>query len=235
MSESSALLHLLSAVADPVRLRILEHLMGGSAAVSELVAATGASQSNVSNHLTLLRKRGLVRAVPMGRQRVYELKDPKVAQLIESLMSVAGGARTPDVKDEALMKARTCYDHLAGRLGVRLFAVLQERGAIRLPAPFARTGRAGTASALILGPRAEAEFARLGISLKDAMKGSRSPGFACRDWTERLPHLGGRLGAALWSRFMETGWVQRKPGTRAVIVTPKGRRGLSGKLGIALP
>jgi len=235
MSDPDALLHLLSAVADPVRLSILEHLMGGSAAVSELVAATGASQPNVSNHLTVLRKRGLVRAVPMGRQRVYELKDPKVAQLIESLMSVAGGARTPDVKDEALIKARTCYDHLAGRLGVRLFEALEKRGAIRLPAPLARTGRAGTASALILGPRAKAEFARLGVSLEDAMKGAHSPGFACRDWTERRPHLGGRLGAALWYRFMETGWVQRKPGTRAVIVTPKGRRGLSAKLGIALP
>ena len=235
MSDSKALLGLLSAVADPVLLGILERLMGGAAAVSELVAATGASQPNVSNHLTVLRKRGLVRAVPLGRQRVYELKDLKVARLIESLMSVAGGKRTPVVKDAALIQARTCYDHLAGKLGVRLFEALAQRDAVRLPEAYAETGRAGTASALRLGPRAEAEFARLGISLRDAMKGTRSPGHACRDWTERRPHLGGRLGAALWARFVEIGWVQRQPGTRAVLVTRKGRRGLSRMLGIVLP
>jgi DNA-binding transcriptional ArsR family regulator len=235
MSDSKALLQLLSAVADPVRLGILERLMGGAAAVSELVAATGASQPNVSNHLTVLRKRGLVRVVPLGRQRVYELRDPKVAQLMESMQSVAGGARTPVVKDTALVQARTCYDHLAGKLGVRIFAALADRDAIRLPEPFAADGRPGTASALELGPRAEAEFARLGISLKDALKRSRSFGYACSDWTERRPHLGGKLGAALWARFVETGWVQRKPGTRAVLVTPQGRRGLSRKLGIAFP
>jgi DNA-binding transcriptional ArsR family regulator len=235
MSGGEALLELLSAVADPVRLRILERLLGGAAAVSELVAATGASQPNVSNHLTVLRKRNLVRAVPLGRQRVYELKDPKVAELMESLMAVAGGARTPLVMDTALIQARTCYDHLAGKLGVRIFAALAERDALRLPEPYARSGPPGASSALILGTRADAEFARLGVSLSEAARGSRPPGIVCRDWTEQRPHLGGKLGAALWARFVETGWVQRKPGTRAVIVTPQGRRGLSRKLGIALP
>jgi len=235
MHDSKALLELLSAVADPVRLGILEHLLGGPAAVSELVAATGAGQSNASNHLNVLRQRGLVRAVSMGRQRVYELKDAKVAQLMETLASVAGGARTPTVKDEALIKARTCYDHLAGKLGVRLFEALSKRKAIVLPDPYPLRGRAGTASALELGPNAEITFKHLGISLKDGMKGARSPGFACQDWTERKPHLGGKLGAALWYRFVEDGWVLRKPGTRAVVVTPKGRRGLQQRLGIVLP
>jgi DNA-binding transcriptional ArsR family regulator len=234
MAASNPLMNLLTAVADPLRLRLLEHLMGGAASVSELVTATHATQSNVSNHLTLLRQRGLVRAVPLGRKRLYELKDPQVARLMESLASVAAGARTPTVKDAALIKARTCYDHLAGKLGVALFDELARRDAIRLPESYPAAGKAGSTSTLLLGPEAEAEFGRLGIAVRDAVKGSRTPGFACRDWTERRPHLGGKLGAALWHRFMEAGWVQRKPGTRAVIVTPAGRKGLQRSLGIVL-
>ncbi len=234
MSESDALLNVLTALADPVRLAILQHLLGGGAAVSELVAVTGASQPNVSNHLTVLRGRGLVRASRLGRQRVYELKDPRVAQLVESLASVAGGRRTAPVKDAALVRARTCYDHLAGRLGVRLFESLVRRKAIRLPAAFAANGRAGTGCRIELGPDARSVFAEFGVVLEDALKGKRSPGYACRDWTERLPHLGGGLGAALWSRFVEAGWVQRKPGTRAVLVTPQGRRALARRLGVRM-
>jgi len=234
MSESDALLNVLTALADPVRLAILQHLMGGGAAVSELVAVTGASQPNVSNHLTVLRRRGLVRDSRLGRQRVYELKDPRVAQLVESLASIAGGKTTATVKDAALVRARTCYDHLAGKLGVRMFEALARRKAIRLADPFAAKGKAGTGHPIELGPAAESVFAEFGIGLEDALRGQRSPGYACRDWTERLPHLGGSLGAALWSRFVEAGWVQRKPGTRAVLVTPQGRRALAKQWGIAV-
>lgn len=231
-SGSAALLNVLTALADPLRLALLQHLMGGVAAVSELVAVTGATQPNVSNHLNLLRKRGLVRAVRLGRQRLYELKDPLVARLVESLGSVAGGRRTPVAKDAALIEARTCYDHLAGKLGVRLFEALIRRKAIRMPAPLPAGARAGSTHPLELGPAAEPVFAEFGITVQDALKGKRSPGYACRDWTERRPHLGGGLGAALWSRFVEEGWVQRKPGTRAVLVTPKGRQALKQRLGI---
>jgi len=229
---SSGLLNVLTALADPLRLTLLQYLMGGAAPVSELVAVTGATQPNVSNHLNLLRKRGLVRAVRLGRQQLYELKDPLVAQLVESLGSVAGGTRTLTVKDTALVRARTCYDHLAGKLGVRLFEALVKRKAIRMPAPLPAGARAGSTHPLELGPAAEPVFAGFGIAVQDALKGKRSPGYACRDWTERRPHLGGGLGAALWSRFVEEGWVQRKPGTRAVLVTPKGRRALAKGWGI---
>lgn len=234
MSPSDALLNVLTALADPVRLAILQHLMGGGAAVSELVAVTGANQPNVSNHLNVLRRRGLVRASRIGRQRVYELKDPRVAQLVESLASVAGGQRPATVKDAALVRARTCYDHLAGKLGVRLFETLVQRNAIRLLDSFAAKGRAGTGHRIALGPAARTVFEEFGIALDDALKGKRSPGYACRDWTERRPHLGGCLGAALWSRFVEVGWVQRKPGTRAVLVTPQGRQALAKQWGIAV-
>jgi DNA-binding transcriptional ArsR family regulator len=234
MSPSDALLNVLTALADPVRLAILQHLMGGGAAVSELVAVTGANQPNVSNHLNVLRRRGLVRASRLGRQRVYELHDPRVAQLVESLASVAGGRRPATVADAALVRARTCYDHLAGKLGVRLFETLLRRRAIRLPVSWPERGRAGKDSRIELGAAAEAVFGTFNIALDDALKGKRSPGFACRDWTERKPHLGGALGAALWARFVEAGWVQRMPGTRAVLVTAQGRRALAERWGIAL-
>ncbi len=228
------LLDVLTALADPLRLVIVGHLAGGPAAVSELVAVTGATQSNVSNHLALLRKRRLVRAVTRGRQRVYELQDARVAQLVESLNTVGGAKTAPVIKDAALINARTCYDHLAGKLGVRLFTALAERKAILLTG----TGTAGAAGKaagdVTLGPAAEHVFGTLGIALDEAIPKRRKPGYACLDWTERRPHLGGSLGRALWSRFVEQGWVTRKPGTRAVLVTPSGKRGLSRHLSISL-
>jgi DNA-binding transcriptional ArsR family regulator len=135
MVATDPLLKILTALADPVRLALLQHLMGGSATVSELVAVTGATQSNVSNHLQVLRRRGLVRARRLGRQREYELRGTHVARLIEELGAVAGDRQAPVVKDRALIEARTCYDHLAGKLGVRLFEALELRQAIRLTAP----------------------------------------------------------------------------------------------------
>jgi DNA-binding transcriptional ArsR family regulator len=232
--KSDALMNVLTGLADPVRLAILQHLMGGAATVSELVLVTETTQPNVSNHLNVLRKRGLVKDSRIGRQRLYELKDPLVAQLVESLGSVAGGTHIATVQDSALVRARTCYDHLAGRLGVRLFETLVKRKALRMPPPLPADARAGSTHPLELGPAAEPVFAEFGVDVSDALKGKRSPGYACRDWTERRPHLGGGLGAALWARFVEEGWMQRKPGTRAVLITPKGQRTLSTRWGIAL-
>src|ERR1041385_648613 len=123
ISENKNLLKLLQALGDPVRLAVLQHLMGGSATVSELVAIAGASQPNVSNHLASLREQRLVKATRVGRQMVYELADASVAQLIEALSRVSG-APPPDIKTPSVIQARTCYDHLAGKLGVALFDAL---------------------------------------------------------------------------------------------------------------
>ncbi len=220
----------IQALADPLRLAMLQQLMAGPATVSELVALSGATQPNVSNHLALLRKRGLVRATRQGRASVYELRDATVAQLVESLSALASHEPTaPDAKtvggaSPTLAAARTCYDHLAGRLGVALFDALVARGAI--------AGPPNLGQPVELGPEAQAVFGALGIDLATVRRARRRFATGCLDWTERRPHLGGALGAAIWAASAERGWVTREPGGRALVVTDAGRRGLHEWLGV---
>ncbi len=218
-------LELARALADPLRLAILQHLMGGPAAVSELVSVTGAAQSNVSNHLALLRARGLVRATRQGRQVAYEVRDPSVGQLVESLTVLAGAAPPPARTSPPLVTARTCYDHLAGRLGVSLFDALTEAKAITAPSD----GR------VEVGPAGPELFGGLGIDVRSVRQERRRFATACLDWTERRPHLGGALGAALWARAFARGWMVRLPGTRAVVLTGAGRAAFRRHLGVRWP
>ena len=213
------------ALADPTRLRILERLTGGPAAVSELTVLTGEPQPKVSNHLAVLRERGLVGVTRIGRQRVYEVSDPSVGQLIESLGLIAGRGGERVKMSPPLARARTCYDHLAGRLGVAIFDALVGRRAIRHPHERYR-------GPIDLGPAGPATFERLGIDLNEVRLERRRFATACGDWSERRAHLGGALGAALWARALEGGWVVRRPGSRVVVVTGKGRRAFHERLGV---
>jgi DNA-binding transcriptional ArsR family regulator len=215
------------ALAEPLRLAIMERLTDGPAAVSELVALTGETQSNVSNHLAVLRDRGLVTVTRLGRQRLYEVSRPPVAHLVESLSVVAGHRPARLERSPSLARARTCYDHLAGRLGVALFDALVARHAIEQPSERYR-------GPVRLGPDGEEVFGRLGVDLDEARRERRRFATACGDWTERRPHLGGALGAALWARSLDRGWVVQKPGTRVVVVTQRGRKDLSRYLGVRL-
>jgi len=125
----------------------------------------------------------------------------------------------------SLARARTCYDHLAGRLGVAIFDSLVARRAIEKPAERYR-GPVELGSA---GPRV---FRDLGIDLDEVRRERRHFATACGDWSERRPHLGGALGAALWARTLEQGWVVQKPGTRIVVVTERGRGHFHRHLGV---
>src|SRR5436190_10994787 len=127
MSTGSRPLAVVQALADPLRLAVLHHLMGGPASVSELMTVAAAGQSRLSNHLAFLRARGLVRTTRHGRQMIYELQDPAVARLVESLGQI-GAAPARTVRSAPVAQARTCYDHLAGRLGVALFKALVAGG-----------------------------------------------------------------------------------------------------------
>ncbi len=231
--DNAKLAEFLQTLADPLRLAVLQRLMQGGAAVSELVALTGESQPNVSNHLAILRQRGLVRATKVGRQMVYELAHPSVAEIVESLARAAGPPPRAAKDSPPLALARTCYDHLAGKLGVALFDALVRRQAIRPAQQGAQGGRKVRSGlgAVALGARAQAVFASLGIDLASVREEKRQFATACLDWTENRPHLGGALGAAIWSRFMAQGWVERQPGSRAVLLTPRGRGALA-RLGI---
>jgi DNA-binding transcriptional ArsR family regulator len=224
MNEYNQLFTLAQALADPLRLVVLQQLMEGPATVSELQSLTGASQSKVSNHLAVLRERGLVRASREGRQMIYTLRDASVGQLVESLTIVAGMVPAKLWKSPQLIAARTCYDHLAGRYGVALFDALLGQRAIKEPT--------GVHGEIELGPTGAEVFGKLGLNVEALRRERRRFAFACPDWTERRPHLGGVLGAALWAQFVERGWVVKQQGTRAVIVTDMGKQKLRDQFNI---
>jgi DNA-binding transcriptional ArsR family regulator len=224
MDEHTSIVELAQALADPLRLSILQQLMEGPATVSELISLTGETQSKVSNHLALLRERNLVHATRDRRQVIYTLRDVSVGQLVESLSLVAGMVPSRQEKSPQLITARTCYDHLAGRYGVALFEALVEQQA--MIAPGEHRGN------IELGPRGEEVFGKLGLDLKAVRREHRRFAFACPDWTERRPHLGGALGAALWARMVERGWLAKQQGTRATIVTDVGKQQFHEHFGI---
>jgi DNA-binding transcriptional ArsR family regulator len=205
---------------------MLVKLMDGQATVSQLVSATGESPSNTSNHLAILRESGLVRATRSGRQMIYRLANPSVAQIVESLVSVSGAAARRPGRYDPLAVARTCYGHLAGELGVKLFDALATRGDIVLPHP--ETGE------VRLGSCSFARLARIGVSVRRLQSTGRKQAFACPDWTERRPHIGGALGVELCRAFLATRWIRRMPGSRALTVTTRGVRALKLYFGIEL-
>jgi DNA-binding transcriptional ArsR family regulator len=225
---------LMRALADPLRYAILAQLMGGAATASELVAATEGTQSNVSNHLALLRDAGVVAAERQGRHAVYSLTGPAIADLIEAVQRATGDGAFVRRAIPEIAVARTCYDHLAGRLGVALFRSLVAARAIHdveNGERRARKVRSGLGK-VKLGPNASGVFGALGIDLVDAASHRRQFATACSDWTETQPHLGGALGAALQQALLREKWVLRRGGTRAVHVTARGRSALADRFGI---
>ncbi|MDQ2904506.1 MAG: metalloregulator ArsR/SmtB family transcription factor [Ktedonobacteraceae bacterium] len=227
MESNDILVELAQALADPLRLLLLQHLMEGPASVSELIAVTGEAQSKLSNHLAVLRERELVHTQREGRQVIYTLRDSSVAQLIESLSAVAGHMPHKRWKTPQLVEARTCYDHLAGRYGVAVLEALIARSALLLPpAPHAE---------IQPGPQFREIFTALGIDLDTVRRERRRFALACLDWTERRPHLGGALGAALWAQFVKEGWGVKQQGTRAIIVTKAGQSWFQKHLGVQPP
>ncbi len=234
MYEHPEAIALLQAMADPVRLALIQRMSNGPVAVSDLVIATGHAQSKVSNHLALLRHARIVSATKTGRQVHYQVCNPVVIEMMEVLKGVPGVRQAASRVPAALVHARTCYDHLAGRLGVALFDSLVARKAIedvsiRMPVRKVH----GALGPVALGPGAASVFARLGVDLEAAHGKKRQFATACQDWTENRPHLGGALGAALLERFEDLEWVERQRGSRAMIITGRGRRGLAD-LGLQL-
>ncbi len=223
-SESAA--KLARALGDPVRLTILDRLTEGPAAVADLVARTGATQPKVSNHLAVLRDRKLVVARRSGRQSIYEIGDPSVAQLVESLLSISGTSSSTATAPASIALARTCYDHLAGKLGVAICDVLIGLRAIILTNELDRE--------FALGPTGPTVFGRLGVEWSPVSRSRRRYAYQCLDWTERRPHLAGRLGAGLCERALTAGWVAREQDSRAVSVTELGRRTLKRHLAITI-
>jgi DNA-binding transcriptional ArsR family regulator len=211
------------AVGDPSRAAMLVALMGGVALpAAELARAAGVAPSTASEHLHRLTAAGLVVVRAQGRHRYFELAGPQVADAVERLATLAARTvpRPRRVPDEALAFARTCYAHLAGRVAVAFWAHARERAWVEW-----------TDAAVTLLPRGQAALARRGLLADAALP---IAGGACLDWSERVPHVSGRLGVALKDALLARGWVKsRRPekegeSTRALRLTVKGEEGFAG-------
>ncbi|MDQ2709584.1 MAG: metalloregulator ArsR/SmtB family transcription factor [Actinomycetota bacterium] len=231
-------------IGDRSRARVLMALLDGRAlSASVLAVEAGVTPSTVSEHLTRLCQANLLRVRRQGRARYFRLASPSVAEALEALARIAPPEPIRSLRQgtraHALRRARTCYDHLAGRLGVAVMAALLDRELLtggdgghdpdtarrdRLSAP-------GIDLAYRLTPTGRRELVDLGLDL-DAVSRHRPAIRYCVDWSEQRHHLAGPLGTALTSRLFELDWIRRTERRRAVLVTELGRRGLCDTLGV---
>lgn len=217
----------------PARANMMAALMDGRAqTASELAFVAGVTPQTASSHLAKLTDSGLIAVEKQGRHRYYRIAGPAVAEALEPLSHLAPAARVPERRHAQLRRvgelrtARFCYDHLAGRLGVALTDSLLQRRHLRRDAGDFR-----------LGPKGRAFLEGLGIDVAAAAAERRHFARCCLDWSERRPHLGGALGAALAAHLLRQKWLRRDRTPRKAVLTALGERelprhfpGLSGAL-----
>jgi DNA-binding transcriptional ArsR family regulator len=213
---------------DPTRAAMLDALMDGRARpAGELARTAGIAPSTASGHLARLVAGRLLVVEPSGRERLYRLASADVAEVLEALSRLASEAPVDSLRGadrrDALRAARTCYDHLAGRLGVAVTDALVARGVLR-----PRDG------SFDLAEDGAVFLAELGVDVDGARARKRVFARSCLDWSERRPHLAGALGAALADAALGHGWVRRRPSDRALDVTPRGREALREWLGVSV-
>lgn len=216
MKDGPNITNIAALIGDHARSEVLTALMSGMAlTATELAEVAGVTKQTISGHLAKLVEAKLLVAEAQGRHRYFRLADHDVAQLLESLMSVAfrtGAVRLrSSPREPALRKARVCYDHLAGELGVMVYDFLVERGALAL-----------SGDGIALTDIGHGVMRKLGIDTA-ALSGTRRVLCrTCLDWSERRHHLAGALGAALLARFEELGWARRIKDSRVVAFSPNG-------------
>jgi DNA-binding transcriptional ArsR family regulator len=224
MTSQSAFAEVAALAGDPARAGMLHALMDGRALTTSELARVAGTPQTASGHLARLAMAGLLTVEKQGRHRHHRLASAAVAQMVEGIMQVASdlGGECPRLvvgpKDAALRAARTCYDHLAGRLGVALADALVTGGQIELATYGGVVTEAGIAF-----------FSQIGIDLDSVMThtGKRPARVLCRpclDWSERRPYIASTIGAALCAHSFGKGWIRRSNGTRAVTITPKGQQ-----------
>ncbi len=225
-----ALSRIAAAMGEPARLRILHCLLDGHARTStELAAVAEVSPSTASVHLNRLRSESLIKVSAQGKHRYYRLQGGEVARALEALSVLAGGARRRFVPSTPvyLRFARTCYDHMAGTLGVSLHDQLlslrwiaeihNRRGHLYQVTSYGLEGLMG-----------------LGIDVAAARNLHRRFAFGCMDWSERRAHLGGAIGAALLKVALKRKWVVQEVGNRALSLTSLGHREIHNRFGLQL-
>lgn len=220
MKDGPNITNIAALIGDHARAEVLTALMSGMAlTATELAKVAGVTKQTISGHLAKLVDAGLLAVEAQGRHRYFRLADDDVARLLESLMNVAfraGAVRTrSSPREPALRKARVCYGHLAGELGVMVYDGLVRRGAFALDAG----GLALTASG-------RAALGEIGIDAAPLESGRRAPCRTCLDWSERRHHLAGAVGDALLARFEDLGWARRDPDSRVMAFSAQGEAAL---------
>ncbi len=218
MKDGPNIVRVAALIGDHARAEVLTALMADRAlTATELAELAGVTKQTISAHLAKLVDAELVAVESQGRHRYFRLADADVAQLLEALMGVAfrsGAVRLrSSPREPALRKARVCYDHLAGELGVHAYErLLAQRMLVR------------KADVLQLTPQGRQWCDRIGIDADALQAQRRSFCRPCLDWGERRHHLAGALGAALFRRIVELGWARRAKASRVVEFTPPGER-----------
>lgn len=227
MKDGPNIVGIAALIGDHARAEVLTALMTGEAlTATELAQVAGVTKQTISSHLAKLLDARLLSAESQGRHRYFRLADRDVASLLESLMGVAyrtGAVRTrASPREPALRRARVCYDHLAGDLGVLVFDSLEQRR-------FLHSDRDGVE--LTAGGR---RFCReIGVDLASLARLRRPLCRACLDWSVRRHHLGGALGAALLDRFCDLGWAHRAKESRVMNFSAAGERTLRERFTVA--
>jgi DNA-binding transcriptional ArsR family regulator len=223
MDAEHAVSGIAAAIGEPARARMLFCLMDGHARTStELAMVAEVSPSTASVHLNRLKAEHLVTAMVQGKHHYYSLNGPNVASALEALSVLAGGARPKFVPKtpSRLRAARTCYDHIAGSVGVSLHNRFQELGWLSPDYELTKGG-------------AQA-FALLGIDIEAVRSLRRRFACACLDWSERRPHLGGALGAAVLAAALKKKWLTQDLDSRALALTNLGRREMLARFGLSI-
>ena len=218
MSDGPNIARVAALIGDHARAEVLTALLADRAlTATELAGIAGVTKQTISSHLAKLLEAGLLAVEHQGRHRYFRLADRDIAQLLESLMGVAfrtGSLRLqPGPREPALRKARVCYDHLAGELGVLMYDGLMRRRVLAGSGDELRITRAGTEW-----------LASFGIDAAAMKAERRAVCRPCLDWGERRHHLGGAAGAALLARVFELRWASRVKASRVVVFTPRGEQ-----------
>jgi DNA-binding transcriptional ArsR family regulator len=214
-----------AAIGEPARARMLYSLVDGRARTStELAVVAGVTPSTASVHLHRLKVQNLVKVQAQGKHRYYSLEGPSVAAALESLSVLAGGSHPVFVPDtpHRLRAARTCYDHIAGALGVSLHDRFTSLNWLSRD----------SGDAYDLTPQGAKAFESLGIGIDAARLLRRRFAYGCLDWSERRPHIGGALGAALLHLAQKRKWVIQDLDSRALTVTAAGRSEMLARFGL---
>jgi DNA-binding transcriptional ArsR family regulator len=203
-------------LADPARASILLALSGGVALpASDLAQRAGITPSTASTHLARLLEVEWVAVERHGRHRYYRLASPQVAAVLEHLACVAPAVPVRSLRgqqqNDALRLARSCYDHLAGKLGVALADALVQQDVLRVEG-----------SDFVLTPQGTAFLRQHGVDVPEATRRRRAFARRCLDWSERRDHLAGALGAALFATWTAQGWITCQADSRALRLTPLG-------------